>query len=296
VDKIDPHHHLWDLEHNPYPWLQHPDKEPRTYGDYSAMCRSFLIEDYLELARAEDIVKSVHVQANWDASDPVGETAWCQAVADEHGFPHGIVGFADLSRDTLRAELEQHMSHRNFRGIRHILGRLDDPDLKRRDVPNYLEMKSWAAGFGLLGELDLSFDLQAMPPQMKSAAKIGARYEDVVVIVCHTGLPWNRSAEGIELWRNGMRAIAELPNSYAKLSGPAMVMPDWSVDSFGRFIHETIDIFSPDRCMFASNVPPDGLHQSFTGIYVAFDEWASRYDEAERRAMFHDVAERVYRL
>jgi len=19
---VDPHHHLWDLEHNPYPWLQ----------------------------------------------------------------------------------------------------------------------------------------------------------------------------------------------------------------------------------------------------------------------------------
>ena len=44
--KIDAHHHLWDLEHNDYPWLREPGG-PRMYGDYRAMCRSYLIGDFL---------------------------------------------------------------------------------------------------------------------------------------------------------------------------------------------------------------------------------------------------------
>ena len=50
-----------------------------------------------------------------------------------------------------------------------------------------------------------------------------------------------------------------------------------------------------DRCMFASNVPPDALHESYDGIYEGFYAWAARYSGAERRAMFHDVAARACR-
>jgi predicted TIM-barrel fold metal-dependent hydrolase len=82
--KIDPHHHLWDLEHNDYPWLREPGA-PRMYGDFSAMCRSYLIDDFRADSAPHNVVKSVHVQANWNPADPVGETRWCQA-----GGPWGI--------------------------------------------------------------------------------------------------------------------------------------------------------------------------------------------------------------
>ena len=63
LPKIDAHHHLWDLEHNDYPWLGKPGG-PRMYGDYHAMCKSYLIDDFLTDSAPHGVVKSVHVQAN----------------------------------------------------------------------------------------------------------------------------------------------------------------------------------------------------------------------------------------
>jgi predicted TIM-barrel fold metal-dependent hydrolase len=293
MDKVDAHHHLWDLEHNPYPWLQ-AERGWRTYGDYEPMCRSYLVADFLADCRPHNVVRSVHVQANWDPRDPVGETRWVQSVADAHGFPHAIVGHADLASDDLEAVLAAHCEHANMRGIRHILGHTDDPSCTKR--PDLLSSPAWARGYALLARFGLSFDLQAYPSQLARAAAVAQAHPEVALVVCHTGFPYDRSEAGIALWRAGMAALARLPHCHAKLSGPCMVMRDWTVERFGPFIHETIDLFGPDRCMFASNVPPDALAQSYDGIYDGFYAWAERYDERERRALFHDTATRFYRL
>lgn len=295
IPKIDPHHHLWDLDNNDYPWLQGP-VQPRMYGDYGAMCKNYLIADYLRDISPHSVVKSVHVQANWNQNDPVAETRWCQAIADAHGFPHGIVAHANLAAEDVEEVLLAHRAFSNVRGIRHIMGHTDDPELARTDRPDYLNDTSWEWGYALLAKYDLSFDLQAFPGQLPNAAAIARRHPNVMMIVCHTGFPWDRSEAGVAQWRQGMASLAELPHVYAKLSGPGMVMVDWTVETFAPFIHETIDLFGPERCMFASNVPPDALHKSYDQIYEGFYQWVSRYSEHEQRLMFRDTAANVYRV
>jgi predicted TIM-barrel fold metal-dependent hydrolase len=48
--------------------------------------------------------------------------------------------------------------------------------------------------------------------------------------------------------------------------------------------------------MFASNFPVDGLCASFSEIYSGFDEITRGFSDAERRALFHDNAVRIYRM
>jgi len=295
LPKIDAHHHLWDLQHNDYPWL-HETGVARMYGDYQSMCKNYLIEDFLADSAPHHVVKSVHVQANWNHQDPVGETRWCQSVADANGFPHAIVAHANLADPGLEATLEAHLESANVRGIRHILGHTDDPRLERRDRPDYTSDAAWERGFGLLAKYQLSFDLQVFPPQMDAMAGIASRHPEVTLIVCHTGFPWDRSSEGIALWRSGMRRLAALPQAFAKLSGPGMVMIDWTVERFAPFIHETIDLFGPSRCMFASNVPPDALYKTYDEIYAGFYAFAADYSPHEQQQMFYDCAARVYRI
>jgi predicted TIM-barrel fold metal-dependent hydrolase len=295
LPKIDAHHHLWDLEHNDYPWLREPG-EPRMYGDYHAMCRNYLVDDFRADSAPHGIVKSVHVQANWNPADPVGETRWCQSVADEHGFPHAIVAYANLADAHLEQVLEAHRESSNLRGIRHILGHTDDPRLTRRDRPDYARDPAWGRGYGMLAKYGLSFDLQAFPAQMEALAEVASRHESVPLIVCHTGFPWDRSPAGIARWQSGMRRLAALPQAYAKLSGPGMVMIDWTVESFAPFVHETVDMFGPSRCMFASNVPPDALHKTYDQIYTGFYAFAARYSSDEQRQMFYASAARAYRI
>jgi L-fuconolactonase len=57
-----------------------------------------------------------------------------------------------------------------------------------------------------------------------------------------------------------------------------------------------IEQFGPARCMFESNFPPDKVSISYHVMYNAF-KWLSRaYSPAERAALFHDTAAKVYRI
>ncbi|KND61124.1 Y4mH [Candidatus Burkholderia verschuerenii] len=118
---IDTHHHLWDLSRLYYPALT--DRvEPKPYGDYSAICRDYLIGDFLGDIGKLPIARSVHLGAT---TDPFKETEWLQAIADHtdtsRGFPHAIVPKIDLLSSTLDADIDWYGTHRNLRGIRQIL-------------------------------------------------------------------------------------------------------------------------------------------------------------------------------
>ncbi len=120
---IDTHHHLWDLENNPYPWLQ--EGIDHFVGDYTPIRHSYLVSDFHRDAEGIPLKKSVHIQAEWDHNaDPVGETAWLQGVADDpasRGMPNGIIAYANLSDPDVEGVLERHAEHANWRGIRHML-------------------------------------------------------------------------------------------------------------------------------------------------------------------------------
>ena len=57
-----------------------------------------------------------------------------------------------------------------------------------------------------------------------------------------------------------------------------------------------IEQFGPDRCMFESNFPVDKVSYSYNVVYNAFKRLSQGYSAAERAAMFHDTAVRVYRI
>jgi predicted TIM-barrel fold metal-dependent hydrolase len=48
--------------------------------------------------------------------------------------------------------------------------------------------------------------------------------------------------------------------------------------------------------MFASNFPVDGLRYTFSEIFSEFDHITRGFPEAQRRALFHDNAVRIYRM
>ncbi len=293
LPKIDPHHHLWDLKAVYYPWLS--DRvEPKMWGDYASIRRDFLADEYIRLARAENIVKSVHVQAN--AADGLAETRWCQQVADRHGFPHALVAHVNLEAADVERMLDLHMEAKNFRGVRQILGHTQDPQRKGPSAHDLMRDDAWKRGLAALGRRGGSFDFQIFPAQMADAARTAGEHPDMRFVVCHTGMPFDQTPEGLALWRDGMRALSRRPNVCAKLSGPHMFLRDWTVESYRPLFAETVELFGPERCMIASNVPPDMTVIGFDEIYRRFYALAAGYSEAERRALFHDTAARFYRL
>jgi predicted TIM-barrel fold metal-dependent hydrolase len=293
---IDPHHHLWDLEHNRYPWLQTRPLAPRLEGDIEPIAKTYVIKDYLADVRNQNVIKSVHVECGWDSDDPVGETAWLQSVADKYGFPHGIVARAELDASDIEEILEGHAQYRNARGIRHIVCWHRDPIKSYVSRPDLLTDRQWRHGFGLLQKFGFSFDLQLYPSQMAEGADLAQSHPETLIILDHAGMPVERDEEGIQTWRQGLRGLAAAPNVVVKISGLGAFDWHWTVDSIRPFVLETIETFGISRCMFASNFPVDRLYSDFDKLYAAFHSITHDFSESEKRMLFHDNAARFYRL
>ncbi|MDA1278874.1 MAG: amidohydrolase family protein [Chloroflexi bacterium] len=296
---IDTHHHLWDLENNPYPWLQDPIDH--FVGDYSPIRQSWLIKDLHDGSRDVPLKKSVHVQAEWDHNaDPVGETEWLQSVADDSrsgDMPNAIVGYANLSDPNVEAVLERHAEFPNWRGIRHMLNWSDDkPNFRFAETGNLMSDPQWRAGFKLLTVFGGSFDLQVWPWQLNEAAKLANDIPDVPIILNHTGMPIGRSPAELREWRKGLEALGTAPNISAKISALGMLDQKWTPESIAPFVLDTIDILGVDRCMFASNFPVDSLFSDYATLWRAYDEITSDFTDEERTKLFHDNAEKYYRI
>ena len=298
IAKIDAHHHIWDLEKNYHPWLKDPNPPRRVYGNSLPLRRTYLLEDFLADAANQNIVKSVYLQCGYDPSDLPGETRYVQEVADanDQGFPHGIVAEAHLHADDVEDVLEGHCQYPNMRGIRMLLNWHEVPAYRWAARPDYLTDAAWRRGYALLAKYGLSFDCQLYPHQMPDAADVARLFPEVPMIVNHTGMPVERDGDGLKKWRNGMAALAELPHVSAKISGLGMVDHQWTVDSIRPFVRGTIEIFGVDRCMFASNFPVDSLKSDFDTLFNAFKEIVADFSLEDRKKVFHDNAERIYRI
>jgi predicted TIM-barrel fold metal-dependent hydrolase len=293
---VDAHVHLWDLD-GPiqYPWLQPPFSDDSVNGSVEPIAKTYRLDDYLADAAGFHVAKIVHVDAGARPEDALAETGWLQATADARRMPNAIVAFAALNDPQVERLLEQHVVHPNVRGIRHIINWHPDPDVSYTTA-DLLHDPQFEAGYALLRTYGLSYDLQIYPNQMRAAAALAARHPDVPVVLNHAGMPVERDEAGLARWREGLRALAALPHVAVKISGLGLVMHDWTTERLRPLVLETLDIFGPDRCMFASDFPTDKLYAGFARQMEAYDEITSGFSEDERRALFAGNAERLYRI
>ena len=296
---VDAHHHLWDLNNKDtkYSWLMVTEGEA-FFGDYAAIRKSYLIEDYLEDSKNQNIIKSVHVQAEHDDDKPVNETAWLQNLADTHSsnLPNAIVAFADFSKNNVAEILDAHQGYKNTRGIRQILSYNEDEPKYSHATEDFMKNSSWVENFKHIRNRNLSFDIQIYKHQMEDAVNLANKYNDVLFILNHTGEPCYQSKEYIESWEENMKKLAKCENVVAKISGLGMFDPQWTIDSTRIFVEKTIQIFGIERCMFASNFPVDKIFNTFDTYWNSFKEITKNYSENDKQLLFSSNAEKYYRI
>jgi predicted TIM-barrel fold metal-dependent hydrolase len=193
----------------------------------------------------------------------------------EKGFPSVAIAQAWLDRDDCASVLKAHARRKFVRGIRH------------KPKPGQMHDDKWRAGYALLGRLGLHFELQAPWPLLGEAARLARDFPRIPIVLNHTGLPADDQLIG---WRQTMAGIAAFPNVAVKISGLGRVTKKREV------VLAAIELFGTARCMFASNFPVDGLCATFDQVYSGFDEITAGMSPAERRALFHDNAIRIYRM
>ncbi|KQO97631.1 amidohydrolase family protein [Leifsonia sp. Leaf264] len=297
LDVIDAHHHLCALSSASYPWLEGP-RVDRYHGDDVPLRHDYLLADYRADAAELDLlggrlVGSVHVENG--AADPRWESRWIDGIAAA-GLPSVQVVKVDLTSTDAADQLAAHASLPSVRGVRDILNWHVDPFYAHRDRGDLMRDPAWLSGFGHLASLGLSFDLQVFPHQLEDAATLAAAHHDVPIVLDHAGMPIERDDDALDSWKRGIALVAAQPNTTVKISALGTNDHRWTTESIRRIVLDTIEVFGPERAMFGSNFPVDGLYSSLGALYGAFDRITGEFTRSERERLFAGTAREFYRM
>jgi predicted TIM-barrel fold metal-dependent hydrolase len=116
---VDAHHHFWDPEQNYHPWLRDKPVPGFRYGDYSALARRYLADEYLADARNYNVAGLVYVETEWNPADPVGEMAYVAGLRRATGLPSVAVAQAWLDHDDAGSVIERLTGFDFVRSVRH---------------------------------------------------------------------------------------------------------------------------------------------------------------------------------
>ena len=238
------------------------------------------------------------MQTNWANDRFEDETAWVQQTANQHGWPHAIVAFADFSVDDVRPQLDRLARYPLVRGARMQLHWHENQLYRFAARPDLCTDPVIRRNIGRLADYGWSFDLQVFAPQMTEAAGLAEACPDVTFIVQHAGMLEDLSPEGRSAWRAPEQAAwpAACPNVVSKLSGLGTFIHRNDPAHIAEIVTDTVAIFGAGRCLFGSNFPIEKLWTSYRDLIGAYRSAAERLRPDQREAIFNTTAKRVYRL
>ncbi len=312
----DPHHHFWVARPEPVHYQQYLLPELAADVNSGHNVRSTV---FIE-------VRAEYRKDGPDEMKPVGEVEYIQTIADDSAAgKHGptraaaaIIGHADLKLgEGVRPVLEamQTASPNRFRGVRHSVGWDESPELANRDIKGVLGTDAYRAGAKVMAGMGLVLENSLYFHQLPELADFARAVPELTIVLnhigglCRIGPYANRDGEVIPEWRRGVEEVAKCPNIIMKLGGVGQlrygfywhdretaVGSEELAEGLGPLMEHCIQQFGPGRCMFESNFPVDKVSYSYNVVYNAFKRLSKGYSAAERAAMFHDTAARVYNI
>jgi L-fuconolactonase len=319
---IDPHQHFWDI--------------PPQAGSLQAAQCFLLPEMLAAIeASGHDVTHTVFVQCyamyraeGPEAMKPVGEVEFANGIAamsasGRYGprrLAAAIVGSADLTLGSWVApvlEAEIAAAGGRLRGIRMntaysaggMFGMPCDPHAK-----GLMMQPRFREGVGILASLGLSLDVWCFHSQLPELIDLASAFPDLPIILDHLGTPETlgiyrgREDAAFAEWRAHIVELARRPNVVVKLGGLGMDVaqmiggqPERAssavlADRWRPSIETCIEAFTPARCMFESNFPPDAAACGYGTLWNAFKRIAAGCSPDEKEALFSGAAKRVYLL
>jgi predicted TIM-barrel fold metal-dependent hydrolase len=268
---------------------------PRIFGPYEPIRRDYPIGEFLDDQKGSGVGKGIYVQTNWAKEDFEKEVAFLQKTADETGWPHAIVGYADMTVDDVRPQIDRLMKYKLLRGVRMQLHWHAVPEF--RFAPNARQVIDPAVkkNVARLKDYGLSFDLQLFPAQMQDGLELVSENPDTNFILTHCGMLTDMEPETVENWEEGLRTLAKAPNLYAKLSGLGTFAHRNDPMLVALIYDAAIDILGSDRLMFGSNFPIEKLWTTHAELIAAHRAAAAKYGADKQADIFWNTAEKVYR-
>ncbi|MDX2677846.1 amidohydrolase family protein [Streptomyces sp. NY05-11A] len=281
---IDAHHHVWDLDRRPQPWLDEPGHEP--------IRRSYGVEELRRAATrpvaGRRLTRTVLVQCV--ASVP--ETEELLDLADQDPVVGAVVGWVELAApdvgDVLD-ELRARPSGGYLRALRHVVQGESDAE--------WLQQPAVERGLRAVQDRDLGYDVLIRSHQFPQAIRLAQRFPDLPLVLDHAGKP-PIGHHTISDWERNVRVLAGCPQVRCKVSGLITEADHhaWTLDDIRPVWNTLLDAFGPDRLMFGSDWPVCVLAGGWNRWAATVEELLNACSPHEKQAVLCDTATAFYRL
>ncbi|MEU0672215.1 amidohydrolase family protein [Streptomyces sp. NPDC006172] len=281
---VDAHHHVWDLDRRPQPWLDEPGLEPirRTHG----------MDDLRRAASrplaGRRLTRTVLVQC----VASVAETRELLALAERDPLIGAVIGWADLTSPTVGDvldELRAGPGGGRLRALRHLVQGESDPE--------WLQRPAVERGLRAVRERGLGYDVLIRDHQFPQAIRLARRFPDLPLVLDHAGKPpVGRSS--LTEWTRQVRALADCPQVRCKVSGLITEADHraWTLDDIRPVWDTLLAAFGPDRLMFGSDWPVCVLAGGWDRWAAAVEELLHDCSPDEAGAILAGTATGFYRL
>ena len=272
---IDAHQHFWELA-NPFTGWPTPD--------LAAIHRDFGPEDLLPLLDKTCVEGTVLVQA----APSLAETQYLLALAKEHKFVKGVVGWIDFDAADASDQLERLASNPALKGLRPMIQSIEETGWVLRSDFDPLFRSMIAA--------NLCFDGLVRAHQIGDLVHLAARYPELPIVLDHGGKP-DIAGGAFVRWAADIDALARHPNVNCKLSGLwTEAGADISAEAIRPYAAHLLAAFGPDRLMWGSDWPVVELAGSYPDWLGQAELLLAELGEVDRSKIFGGNAARFYRL
>jgi L-fuconolactonase len=260
VTVVDAHLHLWRREPGRYGWLDAKGVD--------AIARTWDTGDARGALAPTPVDRVVLVQAENSHAD----TRDMLAAADTWDAVAGVVAWAPLAD-----ELDGLPDDARIVGVRHL--NHDEPD------PAWLARTEHLRGLERLAARGLTFDVVGVTERhLRDAAAIARTLPELTVVVDHLGSP-PIARQGWEPWASALAAVAEQPNTYAKISGLSTLAGDhYTPPGIARYLEHARELFGDERLMYGGDWPVCRLAATYEQMWRVVREatrgWSEQVFEA----------------
>jgi L-fuconolactonase len=272
--KIDTHQHSWHLGEVEYAWL---------LPDYTAFYGTYTPDILAPQVKAAGIERTVMVQA----ANSYEDTASMLVHADYNDWIGGVVGWVNLlNPDETRHRLDIYQKHPKFKGMRHLIHAEPDPHWVVQDVV----MES----LNILADYGMTFDVVAVfPNHLKHVPTLVKHCPNLKMVIDHLAKP--PVGQKTSPWFDQMKAAAESPNVYTKLSGQ-FDNPAWTTADVQPYFDFTLEHFGADRIMFGSDWPVALMGGTYATVWANTQKLLEGCSQSQKDAILGGTAEKFYRV
>ena len=280
ISLLDTHQHLVYREKASYGWTK--DIPPLAEGN-------FTLDDYKTLTEGLDIGGTLFMETGVDDPDYQQETRFVKSLADNSD--NGMIGLISSIRPESDEAFETWLEETIEMGVvgyRRILHVMPD-DMSQSDI-----FRNNVRKIGVSGK---TFDICFLPGQLPVACELAKACEITKLILNHCGVP-DIAGDGLDPWRQDIKALAQIPNVICKLSGlMAYCAPGTSsLETIEPFVDHVLNCFGPNRMVWGSDWPVVNLAKGLPEWIAVTRKILGKLSADEASSIAYGTAQIVYKV